>query len=112
MAPSPIVDLNRAIAVAFSEGPDAGLALLDTLHLDAHLGEYHLLHATRADLLRRSSRPADALPHYSCALELAPSDPGRCFLKRCLDAVEPSGVPIDPDRGVNQLSSLPKVCGH
>ncbi|MBA4247273.1 MAG: hypothetical protein C0444_03140 [Microbacterium sp.] len=53
VAPSPIVDLNRAIAVAFSEGPDAGLALIDTLHLDAHLGEYHMLHATRADLLRR-----------------------------------------------------------
>ncbi|WP_439565370.1 hypothetical protein [Microcella sp.] len=52
MAPSPIVDLNRAIAVAFSEGPDACLAILDTLTLDAQLGEYHLLHATRADLLR------------------------------------------------------------
>lgn len=82
MAPSPIVDLNRAIAVAFSEGPDAGLALLDTLNLDAHLGEYHLLHATRADLLRRSGRPADALPHYRRALELAPSDPERRFLQR------------------------------
>ncbi|UYN84448.1 MAG: tetratricopeptide repeat protein [Microcella sp.] len=82
MAPSPIVDLNRAIAVAFSEGPDAGLALLDTLNLDAHLGEYHLLHATRADLLRRTGRPADALPHYRRALELAPSDPERRFLQR------------------------------
>ncbi len=63
MAPSPIVDLNRAIALAFSQGPDAGLALLDTLNLDAQLGEYHLLHATRADLLRRLGRPTDALPH-------------------------------------------------
>ena len=85
VAPSPIVDLNRAIAVAFSEGPDAGLALLDALHLDAQLGEYHLLHATRADLLRRSGRPADALPHYRRALELAPSDPERRFLQNCLD---------------------------
>lgn len=81
VAPSPIVDLNRAIAVAFPDGPDAGLALLDTLNLDARLGEYHLLHATRADLLRRAGRPADALPHYRRALELAPSDPER----RCLE---------------------------
>ncbi|MBB5616926.1 RNA polymerase sigma factor [Microcella frigidaquae] len=76
VAPSPIVDLNRAIAVAFSEGPDAGLALLDTLELDAQLGEYHLLHATRADLLRRSGRPQDALPHYRRALSSPP--PTQC----------------------------------
>ncbi|MBX9718320.1 MAG: tetratricopeptide repeat protein [Microbacteriaceae bacterium] len=85
VAPSPIVDLNRAIAVAFSEGPDAGVALLDTLNLDAQLGEYHLLHATRADLLRRLGRPTDALPHYRRALELAPSDPERRFLQHRLD---------------------------
>ncbi len=85
VAPSPIVDLNRAIAVAFSEGPDAGLALLDTLNLDAQLGEYHLLHATRADLLRRAGRPTDALPHYRRALELAPSDPERRFLQSRID---------------------------
>ncbi|MBX9719171.1 MAG: hypothetical protein K2X36_10075 [Microbacteriaceae bacterium] len=70
--------------MAFSEGPDAGLALLDTLNLDAQLGEYHLLHATRADLLRRAGRPAYALPHYRRALELAPSDPERRFLQRRL----------------------------
>lgn len=85
VAPSPIVDLNRAIAVAFSEGPDAGLALLDTLNLDVSLGEYHLLHATRADLLRRVGRPTDALPHYRRALELAPSDPERRFLQSRID---------------------------
>lgn len=82
VAPSPIVELNRAIAVAFSEGPDAGLALIDSLDLDAQLGEYHLLHATRADLLRRLGRPTDALPHYRRALELAPSDAERRFLER------------------------------
>jgi RNA polymerase sigma-70 factor (ECF subfamily) len=71
--------------VAFSEGPDAGLALLDTLNLDAPLGEYHLLHATRADLLRRSGRLTDALPHYRRALELAPSAPERRFLQRRID---------------------------
>lgn len=85
VAPSPIVDVNRAIAVAFSEGPDAGLALIDTLHLDAHLGECHLLHATRADLLRRLGRPTDALLHYRRDLELAPSDSERRFLQRRLE---------------------------
>lgn len=82
VAPPPIVDLNRAIVVSSSEGPDAGLTLLDTLNLDAQLREYHLLHATPADLLRRLGRPADALPHYRRALELAPSDPERRFLQR------------------------------
>ncbi|KQV25337.1 RNA polymerase subunit sigma-24 [Yonghaparkia sp. Root332] len=85
VAPSPIVDLNRAIAVAFAQGPDAGLTLLDTLSLDATLGEYHLLHATRADLLRRAGRPADALTHYRRAFELAPSDAERRFLQRRID---------------------------
>ncbi len=84
VAPSPIVDLNRAIAVALHDGPNAGLALLDTLDLDAQPGEYQLLHATRADLLRRAGRRADALPHYRRALESAPSDPERRFLQRRL----------------------------
>lgn len=92
VAPSPIVDPNRAIAVSFAEGPDAGLALLDTLHLDAHLGEYHLLHATRADFLRRLGRPTDALPHYRRALELAPSDPERRFLQRRLEGIRKAQV--------------------
>lgn len=91
VAPSPIVDLNRAIAVAFSEGPDAGLALIDTLHLDAHLGEYHLLHATRADLLRRAGRPEDALPHYRRALDLAPSEAERRLLQRRIDGESTAG---------------------
>ncbi len=82
IAPSPVIDLNRAIAVAFAEGPDTGLKLLDTLDGGRHLAEYHLLHAARADLLRRSGRFADALPHYVRALELAPSDPERRFLQR------------------------------
>ena len=60
--------------MTLSQAPDAGLTLLDTLNLDASMGEYHLLHATRADLLRRSGRTTDALPHYRPALELAPSN--------------------------------------
>jgi RNA polymerase sigma-70 factor (ECF subfamily) len=85
IAPSPVVDLNRAIAVALSEGPDVGLKLLDTLDRSRHLADYHLLHAARADLLRRSGRFADALPHYVKARELAPSDPERRFLQRRID---------------------------
>ncbi len=61
--------------------------------LDARLAEYHLLHATRADLLRRRGSPGDALPHYRRALELAPSDAERRFLQRRIDAVAEPGEP-------------------
>jgi RNA polymerase sigma-70 factor (ECF subfamily) len=88
VAPSPVVDLNRAVAVALSEGLDAGLALLDALDHDPRLAGYHLLPAARADLLRRSGRFADALPHYRRALELAPSDPERRFLQRRIDEMQ------------------------
>jgi RNA polymerase sigma-70 factor (ECF subfamily) len=67
--------------VAFPKRPDDGFALLDTLNLDASLGECHLLHPTRAGLLRRLGRPTGALPHYRRALELGPSDPKRRFFQ-------------------------------
>ncbi|MGB3910666.1 MAG: sigma-70 family RNA polymerase sigma factor [Pseudolysinimonas sp.] len=82
VAPSPVVELNRAVAVALAEGSDAGLALLDRLDGDARLAGYHLLSATRADLLRRGGRFAEALPRYRRALELAPSEPERRFLQQ------------------------------
>ncbi|KQV25205.1 MULTISPECIES: RNA polymerase sigma factor [unclassified Microcella] len=88
VSPSPVIDLNRAIAVALSDGPDAGLALLDTLNLDALLAEYHLLHATRADLWRRRGEDAEALPHYHRALALAPTAAERRFLQRRIDEIE------------------------
>jgi RNA polymerase sigma-70 factor, ECF subfamily len=91
VSPSPVVDLNHAVAVALAEGPDAGLALLDVLDRDTRLTGYHLLPATRADLLRRSRRFADALPHYQRALELAPSDPERRFLQRRIDEMRATG---------------------
>jgi RNA polymerase sigma-70 factor (ECF subfamily) len=87
VAPSPVVELNRAVAIALADGPNAGLALLDELDADPRLAGYHLLPATRADLLRRSGRFAEALPHYRRALELAPSDPERRFLQRRIDEV-------------------------
>lgn len=114
MAQSPTFDPNRAIAVACSEGLDAGLALLDTLNLDASLGECDLLHATRADLLRRAGRPTDALPHYWRALELAPSDPERRFLL-CYAAASqtrPCGPHATSDSLINLEKSADGTCLH
>jgi RNA polymerase sigma-70 factor (ECF subfamily) len=82
VAPSPVVDLNRAAAVSMSEGPVEGLALLDRLADDPALAAYHLLPAARADMLRRLGRNAEALAEYRRALELAPGAADRAFLSR------------------------------
>src|SRR5262249_22820111 len=87
--PNPIVRLNHAIAVAMANGPDQGLALVDALEASGELGEYHLLHATRADLLRRLDRREDARAAYARALELTSSDAERRFLTRRLDEMAP-----------------------
>ena len=84
-APSPIVELNRAVAVAMADGPAAGLALVDPL--EPALGEYHLWHATRADLLRRLGRHQAAAAAYRRALARVGSDPERRFLERRLAAL-------------------------
>jgi RNA polymerase sigma-70 factor (ECF subfamily) len=78
---SPVVELNRAVALAELDGPDAGLALLDTLTLDG----YRYYHSTRAELLRRAGRTGDARAAYARALELAETDPERQFLARRLE---------------------------
>jgi RNA polymerase sigma-70 factor (ECF subfamily) len=78
---SPVVELNRAVAIAELDGPDAGLALLGTLTLD----DYRYYHSTRADLLRRAGRTGDARAAYARALELAETDPERQFLARRLE---------------------------
>ncbi len=98
VSPSPVVDLNRAVAVTLAEGPDAGLALLDVLDRDPRLAGYHLLPATRADLLRRGGRFADALPHYLRALELALSEPERRFLRRRIDEMRTASRSSSADR--------------
>ena len=77
---SPVVELNRAVALAEAEGPEAGLALADALA--APLAAYPYLHSTRADLLRRLDRPAEARDAYERALELTPDGPERRFLER------------------------------
>jgi len=84
MTPSPVVELNRAVAVAMSEGPEAGLRLVDELDASGALRGYHLLPATRADLLRRLNRPADAAVAYQDALELATTDAERRYITRRL----------------------------
>jgi RNA polymerase sigma-70 factor (ECF subfamily) len=83
-APSPVVELNRAVAVAMRDGPDAGLGLIDALLDRGDLAEYHLAHCARADLCRRLARTADARASYRRALELARTDPERRFLERRL----------------------------
>jgi RNA polymerase sigma-70 factor (ECF subfamily) len=82
VAPSPVVDLNLAAAVSMAQGPARGLELVDALAAAGALDRYHLLHAARADMLRRLGRPADALAAYTRALELAPGTAEREFLAR------------------------------
>jgi RNA polymerase sigma-70 factor (ECF subfamily) len=84
--PSPIIALNRAVAVAMSQGPLAGLALID--QLGGALADYHLWHAARADLLRRLGRHRDAALAYRAALARVGSAPERRFLERRLAEVD------------------------
>jgi RNA polymerase sigma-70 factor (ECF subfamily) len=84
LQPSPIVSLNRAVAVAMVEGPQPALALIDELAATGELAGYHLLHATRADLLRRLGMSADAAAGYERALALVSNESERRFLERRL----------------------------
>ena len=86
--PSPVVSLNRAVAVAMAEGPGPALALLDALEASGHLESYHLLHATRADLLRRIGSREEAAKSYTRALALVTNDSERRFLERRLREVQ------------------------
>jgi RNA polymerase sigma-70 factor, ECF subfamily len=81
--PSPVVELNRAVAIAMADGLEHGLARLDTIHLPG----YHLLPAVRADLLRRLGRHADAAAAYRQALALVTNEAERRFLERRLAEV-------------------------
>src|SRR5262245_9790424 len=88
--PSPVLELNRAIAVAMADGPAAGLALVDELERRGDLDGYALLPATQADLLRRLGRYADAARSYRRALERAGTGPERRYLERRLAEVSGS----------------------
>jgi RNA polymerase sigma-70 factor (ECF subfamily) len=87
LQPSPIVSLNRAVAVAMVQGPRAGLALIDALAAAGDLDNYHLLDAARADLLRRLGSSAEAAKAYERALALVGNDSERRFLERRLREV-------------------------
>ena len=82
MTHSPVVELNRAVAVAMADGPMAGLRLVDELERTGTLDGYHLLPATRADLLRRLGRDGEAVVAYRRALELAGTESERAYLRR------------------------------
>jgi RNA polymerase sigma-70 factor (ECF subfamily) len=85
--PSPVVSLNRAVAVAMVEGPKSALRLVDALADEGQLDGYHLLHATRADMLRRAGSHKEAAAAYARALSLATNDSERRFLERRLSEV-------------------------
>jgi RNA polymerase sigma-70 factor (ECF subfamily) len=82
--PSPIVELNRAVAVAMRDGPAAGLALVDAILERGDLADYHLAHSARADLCRRLGRTEEARAAYERALALTQLEPERRFLERRL----------------------------
>ena len=87
LTPSPVVDLNRAVAVAMVRGPAAGLALVDELAATGELDDYHLFHAARADLLRRLGRRDEAAAAYRRAAALTANEAERAFLARRLAEV-------------------------
>jgi RNA polymerase sigma-70 factor, ECF subfamily len=87
--PSPVVSLNRAVAVAMAKGPRAGLVMIDGLAAEDDLDEYHLLHAARADLLRRLGQFAESAESYVRALALVTNDSERRYLERRLREVQP-----------------------
>ena len=87
LTPSPIVALNRSVALAMRDGPEAGLAALETLLADGTLDGYQLAHAARADLCRRLGRHAEARKAYGRAIELTAQGPARRFLERRLAAL-------------------------
>ena len=83
-APSPVVELNRAVAVAMRDGPPAGLAIVDSILAKGHLADYYLAHSVRADLCRRLGRTAEARVSYQKALSLTLQEPERRFLQQRL----------------------------
>jgi RNA polymerase sigma-70 factor (ECF subfamily) len=94
--PSPIVSLNRAVAVAMVDGPRPALALMDALAATGDLDDYHLLHAARADLLRRLGSSLEAAECYRRALALVTNDRERRYIERRLREVQARGAGTAP----------------
>ena len=86
--PTPVVELNRAVAIAMRDGPQVGLASIDAILGRGELADYHLAHSARADLLRRSGRRNDAIDAYRRALSLTTQEPERRFLARRIAELE------------------------
>ena len=86
--PSPVVELNRAVAVAMRDSPSAGLTLIDAILAMRELENYHLAHAARADLCRRLGRMAEARTSYERALGLTQQEPERRFLEKRLSELQ------------------------
>jgi RNA polymerase sigma-70 factor (ECF subfamily) len=95
MVPSPVVELNRAVAVTMRDGPAAGLALVDAILARGELADYHLAHSARADLLRRLGRTAEAADAYRQALALARQETERRFLEGRIRELDPTGSEKD-----------------
>jgi RNA polymerase sigma-70 factor, ECF subfamily len=90
MNPSPVIELNRAAAIAMKDGPARGLDLINALLARGELANYHLAHSARADLLRRLGRTDDALAAYAAALPLTTQEPERRFIERRMDLLRRS----------------------
>lgn len=88
LEPSPVISLNRAVAIAMAEGPDVALAIINRLSDDGDLENYHLLHAVRADLLRRIGSRNEAAKSYLRAIELVTNEQERSYLQQRLREVE------------------------
>src|SRR6185295_1193801 len=88
---SAVVELNHAVAVAMTDGPEQGLLLVNAIAARGDLRDYHLLYAVRADLLRRTGRLTDAIDAYEAALGLAMPEPERRFLERRISELRSPG---------------------
>jgi len=88
--PTPVIELNRAVAIAMRDGPEAGLALIDAIANRGELADYHLMHAARGELLRRAGRNEEALAAIALALELAAQEPERRFLEKRIKLIRES----------------------
>jgi RNA polymerase sigma-70 factor (ECF subfamily) len=88
--PSPVIELNRAAAVAMRDGPLAGLALIDAILARGDLADYHLAHSARAELCRRLGRKTEARASYERALSLTQQEPERRFLEQRLGQLRDS----------------------
>ena len=98
MTPSPVVELNRAVAVAMADGPERGLELIDRPEVSGALDGYRWFHSTRADLMRRLDRFDEAAQAYGRALALSENASERSFLQRRLAEVQAAAAAGPPQR--------------